>query len=664
MNRRTRRSEVDRRRADRPRARAAPPATLARRPRLLAGASVVLLSIACYANSLRGALLYDDIPDIVHNDFVRDFDVARIFTSPSWAAWVGIGYAGYRPVATLTFALDYAVHGVSPLGYHLVNVALHAAVSLLVAAVFARVSREPALAAVTALLFAAHPVHTEAVASVVGRAELLAGALALAAWWLVLEGRSRARRRGLWYGAAGVALAAGILAKESAIAIVPAMVAADLVTRPTESDAPRLRSIDFPAYAVLAGATTAALLLRTAVLHGVVGEITRLDNPLVGTPLGARALTTLAVIARYAQTLVWPFALSADYSYKQIDAVTSLLDARAVVGLGILVVALVAVVRSARRARPVYLGTTFFLATVGVPLAATFAAVGPTMAERLLYVPAAGFCLLVAAALERLPAARVRHALLAIVLAAYAGGTYARNRVWRDPRTFFETMVTTAPMSARSHSELGGVLSELHEYDRAITEFETSLRILRMPATLYDLGNAHLRAGRIPEAKAAYEEALALRPGFVEAMINMGNADSARGDEDEAEAWFRRAIAANPSAADARLNLANSLLRRGRLAEAEGHYRQAVTIAPRGGLARFNYGACLDALGRSEEAAAQYRKAVDVAPDLAAAYVRLATILHRLGRRDEAATIAASAERRFPADPSVKRLLEVLAAAP
>src|SRR5262249_44208967 len=113
------------------------------------------------------------------------------------------------------------VHGVAPFGYHLVNFALHAAVCVVLALVLARITGDATLALLAAFLFAAHPVHTEAVASVVGRAELLAALLGLLAWWIVLARRSVPAR-----AVAALVLVAAALAKENAITIVAVAIAA------------------------------------------------------------------------------------------------------------------------------------------------------------------------------------------------------------------------------------------------------------------------------------------------------------------------------------------------------------------------------------------------------------------------------------------------------
>src|SRR5262249_23682931 len=158
------------------------------------------------------------------------------------------------------------IHGAAPLGYHLVNTALHAAVCVVLAVVLARVTGDAPLALLAGVLFAAPPVHVGAGASVVGRAGLLGALLRrLAGRVVVRHPRPRARI------AAAVVLFAGVLAKENAAAIVAVAVAADLIYR---------RRPDIQAYWVLAAAVVAAVVVRTAVLGGVAPPPLPLDNPL------------------------------------------------------------------------------------------------------------------------------------------------------------------------------------------------------------------------------------------------------------------------------------------------------------------------------------------------------------------------------------------------
>ena len=143
----------------------------------------------------------------------------------------------WRPLTTLTFALDHALHGLEPFGYHLVNVVLHAAVTVLVLSVLAAVPVALRTAVAAALLFAVHPIHTEAVASVVGRAELLAAAGFFLAWrfWLAGDAAAGSRREWAWTVAAAVAYFLAMCGKENAVALPAVLVFADLLRRQESS---------------------------------------------------------------------------------------------------------------------------------------------------------------------------------------------------------------------------------------------------------------------------------------------------------------------------------------------------------------------------------------------------------------------------------------------
>ena len=614
-----------------------------------AAALAALLAVAAYANSLHGALLYDDVTDIVRNRLVRELAVTRIVTEPSWATWVGIGYAGYRPLTTLTFALNHAVHGLEPPGWHAVNVALHAAVSAVLVLVLARLGLRPAVAGLAGALFALHPVHTEAVASVVGRADVLATLLALCCWWVLLGGEGRRRGPGGRGLVAAALLALAILAKEPAIAIVGVIVVTDaFLGRPR-----------WATHALLVVTAVGTLAWRSFVLAGSGGGITFLDNPLVREPYLGRIATTLALGARYVATLIWPVHLSADYSFREI-AVVSWSDPHCLAGL-LLLVGLPAAAWALRRSRAAVVGLTLLVVPLALVLAVSFLALGPPLAERLLYLPSAGFCVLLGA-LVHLPVARGRvgrvaaHAAAGAILVAYGLLTVARNDVWRDPGTFFRAMVADAPRSARSHRELGVWLGEQREFPAAIQELEASLSILPHPATMYALGIVLGRAGRHDDAVAAYQNALSLKTDFVEAMINLGTTWYERGDDATALSWFSRALAIDPNFVQLQMNAGNALQRLGRLSEAAEHYARAVELDPADPAVRFNYGVCLERLNRPADAATQYEAAIALRPDWPNPHERLIVALMAANRREEARTAHERARRQLPDSDAIRAL--------
>jgi Flp pilus assembly protein TadD len=617
---------------------------------------VAALAAGVYANTLDGALLYDDVNAVVDNAWVRSGDPAGILTHPSW--WREGHGRGWRPVATLSFALNHALHGLEPRGYHLVNVALHAGVSVLVLAVFARATGAALPALVAALLFAAHPVHTEAVASVVGRAELLAAGGFFLAWLCFLRADAGGRPR-LLEGAGVAAFVAGLLAKENAITLLPVLVLADLI-RPAGGSVPAALGRHLPRYGALAAACAVVLALRRQVIGAGAPGIDVLDNPLVALPAVERLLTAVKVAGLYAWRLLAPLRLSADYSFRQIAPVESPLDPAFLAGLAVVAGVPALAWAARRRAVPVALGLGMLALTFSLVANLAFP-IGTIMAERLVYLPSAGFCLAAGAGLVRLAGERPRRLapVVGVVLALYAARTWTRNEVWRTPEAFFTAMVADAPHSARSHRELGTMLAAAGRLDEARPAFERSLAIKpNDAATLYNLGNALLQAGRVDEAIDAYGRALAAKPDFDDAMVNLGNAESMRGDHDAALGWMRRALARAPDSATLRMNVANTLFRLGRLAEARAEYEAALALAPDAPAILTNYGAFLYAHGDLDAAVDAYRRA---APS-ARALVGLAASYRAKGMRAEAEAAQARAEALFPADPSVRQMAQVLRA--
>lgn len=541
-------------------------------------AAVAAVAIALYANTLAGGLVYDDVNAISENAVVRDGDVGAIFGTPSW--WgEGRGQL-WRPLTTLTFALDYARFGLRPLGYHVENVALHALVSVLVLLVLAAAGVGPATAFAAALLFASHPVHTEAVANVVGRAELLAAAGFFLAWWcwLAADAARDRWRRAPWRAAAGVVYCLAMLAKENAIALPAVLLAADLVGAPPPAPPPRRRRAT---YAALVTAAVAFVVLRHAALGRTSPAPELLANPLGLMPAVPRLLTAVAVIGLYALRLVFPLRLSADYSYDQIPAVTTPFDPRFLGGLAVLVGTGVLAWWARRREPALALGLLMLALTFAL-VSNLVIPIGTIMGERLLYLPSAGFCLALAAVLARVvPSSRGAAAAVAVVVALYGVRTVARNAVWREPLTFFRTMVADAPRSARSHAELASALAEAGRLAEAREEFARALAIApEEPVILYNWGHALTAEGRFDEAAAVYRRAIAAKPDFGEAFENLGNVESARGDQQAALAALRRALELTPESPYLLMTIANVEARAGRTADARATYERALARRP------------------------------------------------------------------------------------
>ena len=410
-----------------------------------------------------------------------------------------------------SYAVNYAVHGLSASGYTAVNIALHTAVSLLLFTLVRGIGETPFAAGVTGIAFAVHPVHTEAVTGIAGRTELLAAFFFLLAIHLHRRAPAAARGAVAYRAGALVSFACALLAKESAVTLLLVLPAMDALVPATRRDGPLAvpRTRIVTDYVPLAAVALAYLAARHAVLGGIAiaeGMIAPLDNPLVpitrmplGERLGATAgqafMTAFAVVVEYARVLVWPARLSPDYSYQQIPLVTGVLDGRFIAGVALTSACLCGIVMLWRRSPAAAFGLAFLALTFSI-VSNFFITIGTICAERLMYVPSAGALIAAGVGAGRLATTaptqrRLVSAVLTILVVMGAARTWTRNRDWANEFALWSAAIGVAPASARVQSEYGRVLMNLAEneaqagraaeaerhYAAAQTHFETALKI-------------------------------------------------------------------------------------------------------------------------------------------------------------------------------------------
>ncbi len=492
---------------------------------------LALFTLLAFANSLTNGFAFDDESIIVQNRVIKDLAYLPVlFTSDYWASTLGRGFGGniYRPLVLLSFALNYAVGGVNPFGYHLINLLLHLAVCLALYAVARQFGLSWAAALAASTLFAVHPLHTEAVTGIVGRAEvLMALGILLSVAWYVRAGVS-CRLDIRFVAASWTAFAAALLSKEQAMMLPALLALADLSLERTlkqgQAWTPVIRTAwrRYLPYVLILGGY---LGLRAAVLTDPFSKVSQriqfLDNPLAHVAGDIRVLTALDVAGRYLWLLMWPVKLSADYSYNAIPVATSLWD-RGVLLAGLAWVGLLvmAVYGWLRGIRPVVFGIGVTLLTF-LPASNFLLLIGTIMGERLFYLPSAGLCLLIGAAWDWM-AARSRKlgglrwieiawlGVFALVILLLTARTIQRNRDWRNTETLMQSAAQVVPGSAKVQ-----------------TLFSTFL----------------IEAGQIDEAIGRLKEAVKLEPDYVFALLNLGRAYAAKGNWLEAEAVFKRALA-------------------------------------------------------------------------------------------------------------------------
>jgi protein O-mannosyl-transferase len=446
--------------------------------------------------TLGGAFVWDDFSQLVDNESAHSlWNLGRFWTESFTTGSLGEPLL-YRPLTRTLWAALWTLGDGSPVVFHLANLILGTAVVLLAQAALLRLGCERSMAFVAAALFALLPIHTEAVAPVVGSSELLAAVLCFSALLAYLS-----ERRGI----ALVLLAGATLSKESAVAFPFAI----------------LLAFDGPAalrrHRAALAASTIVLVAAFAANRSMTSEhpFLTLFNPIAALPVVWRVISALWVQLLYLARTVVPVNLSADYSYNQIPVVASLADPRAWAGLALAAgtMLLAARVRAART--PIALTVILFAPTANVLFP-----IGTIMGERLAYLPSFGAAL---GAARILVCTRRWPVLLGVLAATLGVCSFARNLTWADSDRFTANQVRTAPLSANAWFQRGAFLEWLGRDEEAVARYDQALGILpEYPDALFNRANTLVRLERLKEAERDYRSCLAILPGHEEAARALG----------------------------------------------------------------------------------------------------------------------------------------------
>lgn len=480
-----------------------------RSPRAVA-VLLALLALASYANALSGEFVLDDGRAVVNNRcVVEQPGPACAFTSDFWGRPARQVGRTYRPLTVLSFALDWAWGNGRPWAFHLVNVLLHAGATLAVFALLLGLTRQKIWpSAAGAALFATMAVHTEAVAGIVGRADLLATLLVVGALTVIHRGlrapadESRVRRV-LTLALALALYAAGLLAHELAVLAPVLVLACDWAS----GRWPGIRR-QLPLYAALGLVTAGYVVLRLVVLGRLVGPPPELlANPAVAASAGGRLLFALASFTRAARVILVPLNLSAEYGYAEVTVPRSVLDAEVLTGLALLGLLLLGVVL-VRRSVLVAAGCGVLLC--GLLLLSNGPVLLPTaFGERLLYLPSLGAAMVLGGLLEiGVTGAGHKAAIVALLVLGLGNLVIglSRNRDWRDPVSLFESATRACPQSARAHLNLGCALNKAGRHADAVAPLRRAIAIYpELDIAAMELAVAYDLSGKPEQARPLFE---------------------------------------------------------------------------------------------------------------------------------------------------------------
>jgi len=429
---------------------------------------VVAAAVVVHLGVLWNGFVLDDLSIILANPLVQGLSgIWRAFGTSYFPS--NIDVSAYRPLTVATYALDWSTH--STAWFHAVNLMWHVGASVLVA-LLARRWAGDAAGLIAGLVFAVHPAHVEAVANVVGRNELMAAVFTLLAVYAALE------RGSVWWSLA--AMAAGVLSKENG-AVAPGLIAWAwlLGVRP----APPTRKLAvFVASWLFLG--VAYLGLRWTVLHGFLRGPGNTAPVFLGLDSFEIRLTATAALGDVARLLLFPLALSADYSPDHRTAVRSLLDGRLAVGVVALCLWALLLGLAWRRGRKVEAFGLGWIPIAYSPVANLLFPIQILIAERTLYLPSVGLALAVGAMCRGLAGRRLA-AVGALVVVLGGARSALRVPVWRDQHSVALGLIRDAPRSYFTWRYVGWDHLWAGRYDRAIRAFRVSSDIFPRDARVY-----------------------------------------------------------------------------------------------------------------------------------------------------------------------------------
>jgi tetratricopeptide (TPR) repeat protein len=534
---------------------------------------LVAAGVLLYWGSLSNPFLFDDLTWIRHD---------RV--GALWPPAAALGDSS-RPILNLSLALNYALGGMDPRGYHLFNLAVHVLAALTLYGIVRRTLRSrrlraryadsaDGLAFAAALIWLVHPLATQAVAYVIQRAESLMALLYLLTLYCVIRSEE-SPRRGAWTLAAWLYCALGMGTKE---VMIGAPLAALLYDRTFLSGsfgaALRARS---GLYLGLA-ATWLVLLLRFE--SGTLsGDAAWAGFGLPELSAAEYARSQPGVIVHYLRLVIWPHPLVLDYGWPVADTAAAILLPTALLtalGLGTL--------WALWRMQPLgFLGACFFLLLA--PTSSLMPIVDLAFEHRM-YLALAALVVAGVVVVDTLLARSARPpwidvALLIAVVASLSATTLLRIRDYRSPLVLWQTVVDTAPRNPRGHLNLGVSLIRLGRPEEALAPLDRAIELDPDDAAAHNtLAVALVDLNRSDEALPHFRRALEILPSHVDAHRNYGNVLRRRGETEAALFHLRAAVRYGPRDSLAHTSLANVLFRIDRHDEALEHFREATRLDP------------------------------------------------------------------------------------
>jgi Tfp pilus assembly protein PilF len=590
---------------------------------------IIILVFSAYSNSLKNDFVYDDRENIVENFFIKSWSNLPILLQPKRYFSLAEEIS-YRPVTTFSYFVNYSIFKLNVIGWHLVNITLHSLNGSLIFYLVNAILKNTRIAFLTAILFVLHPIQTEAVNCISFREDLLCFLFFLLSFLFYIR-YLKMEHYGLYFTSVTAYILA-LFSKEMAIAL-PLVLALYIFCFDRSK-----KLTSFYSLTGHLGVTVLFLIGRWSIFKPfgfVVGKDVTIAPQYPGGNLYSALCTTTKVIVYYMRLLCYPDRLSLCYDHFPISS--SLFEPPVIISLFILLFVLIFAIKKLKDDSTKGISFAIFYFFITLLPVSNIIPFGAIMAERYLYIPSLGFCILVATVMDKLmdlktQTLRFQHLtriisvfLFCLLLIFYTTRIVNRNADWKNEETIWKATLKIFPNCARAHNGLGRYYMAKNDYNSAIVEFEEAVKISpNYVGAYYNLGNLYYKIGEFDKAIEMYRRALNIMPKYLRASIALGLAYAMKAMYDESERQFIKCLEMDPQNYIVYNNLGNVYFKKGLLPEAIEKYKIAIRLLPNYVDAHNNLGMVYFYKGAYREAANEFEKVLTLSPDnlLAREYYR------------------------------------------
>ncbi|KAL0850131.1 hypothetical protein ABMA28_012010 [Loxostege sticticalis] len=625
---------------------------------------LVFLSSFPFLFTLNGDFVFDDSEAILKNKDITSESWIDCFYNDFWGTDIksNLSHKSYRPLTIISFRLNYILNGkqLTAFPYKLTNLLCHVLCSILAWKVFENIlkthkngnksSKEIDISFLAALLFAVHPIHVEAVCGVVGRADLLCGVTFFTAFLLYHKATTSYKSSYIILLLCIIMAAISMLCKENGVTVLGFCILYDLSfmlgnKRKQKKDHNNC-SNSYIRITMLCISIVLLLYGRWSIMGGTKPEFKSIDNP------AAFADNWFSKVASFNYIyflnlllLLWPQWLSYDWSMGCVPLVKSVQDMRLIWVFLVYIYAVLFVIAMFRTKNKIVLRPLVLSVALAVipflPAANIFYPVGFVIAERILYIPSAGYCLLIVMGLNKIimRSNKQKVALFFYIFLLISLGlrSWQRSYDWQNEYQLFMDGLSVCPLNAKVHYNVAKVADANNKTDFALHSYKESLRLFpEYYQAMNNLANLLKNQKMFSEAEKYLRQALRHKKDFPAAWMNLGIVLASTKRLEESQNAYKTALQYRKKYPDCFYNLGNLYLEMNRTHDAMENWLHAVQLNSKHVLAWTNLIALLDNTEQIDKALQVIPKALKELPDSPSINFAVGNIYGKMGQFAEA----------------------------